>query len=430
MSSPLYAQGAAEVFGALETAPDGLTLIDAKARLSLYGLNTLREPTAIPIWRRLAGHALHPMALLLWAAGALALIGGRPLLGLVIWVVVLVNASFSFWQEYRAERAVSALKQLLPASARVLRAGQEMHIPASEIVPGDVLVLAEGDNVPADARVVEAYGLRVNQSTLTGEARPSLKLADASLREGLSELERPNLVFAGTSIVAGTGRAVVVATGMLTQFGRIANLTQTVPDEPSPLQSEMAWITKRIAFLALGLGTFVFLAATLEVRLPALEALILAIGIVVATIPVGLRPTVTLSLAMAVQRLARRGVLVKKLASVETLGAISMICTDKSGTLTQNQMTVRELWVGGRRLSLSGVGYEPLGEFHPAPAGPLAGDLKALLSAAMLCNNARLTPPSPDQPNWACLGDQTEAALRVAALKGGIDEAALAHHFP
>ena len=215
----------------------------------------------------------------------------------------------------------------------------------------------------------------------------------------LSELERPNLLFAGTSIVSGTGRAVVFATGMLTQFGRIANLTQAVPDDPSPLQLEMDRITRRIAFLALGLGVIVFLAASWKWACRCWRPLFLAIGIIVATMPVGLRPTVTLSLAMAVQRLARRGVLVKKLAGVETLGATSVICTDKSGTLTQNQMTVREIWVSGQRLSVSGVGYEPIGEFRPAPAGALvAADLEELLTAGMLCNNARLTPPRPRAP--------------------------------
>src|SRR5262245_56756945 len=233
-------------------------------------------------------------------------------------------------------------------AARVVRSGQEVKVAASEIVPGDVLVLAEGDNVPADARVVEEYGLRLNQATLTGEAVPARKTADASFREGLSELERPNLIFAGTSLVSGTGRAVVFATGMTTQFGRIANLTQAVPEAPSPLQLSLARLTKRISFVATGLGLLIFLGAILEVGVPWLEAFILAIGMIVAVVPEGLVPTVTLSLARAVQRLAKRGTLVKKLAIVETLGATSVICTDKSGTLTQNQMTVRELWVAGQ----------------------------------------------------------------------------------
>src|SRR3990172_3575349 len=272
-----------------------------------------------------------------------------------------LHAGFSFWQEYRAERAVAALKQVLPAYARVMRGGEEVRIPAGDVVPGALLVLAEGDNIPADARVVEEYGLRVNQATLTGEAMPARKTAEASWREGLSDLERPNLVFAGTSVVSGTGRAVIHATGMLSQFGRIANLTEAVPDAPSPLQHSMARMTRVISFVGLGLGAVIFFDAVFDVGLSGLEAFILAIGMIVAVIPEGLRPTVTLSLAMAVQRLARRGVLVKKLAVLETLGTTSVICTDKNGTLTRNQMTVRQVWVGGKQLHISGLGYEPKG---------------------------------------------------------------------
>ena len=453
-STPLYALRVPEVYQALETSPQGLTPEEAQARLALYGPNTLAEPPSPPLWRHFIGHLTHLMALLLWAAGALALIGGEPVLAVVIWVVVLINAAFSLWQEYRAERAVAARKHLLPAYARVIRAGKEMHIPASELVPGDVILLAEGDNVPADARVVEEYGLRANHATLTGEAVPVRKTAEASLREGLTELERTNLVFAGTSIVSGTGRAVVYNTGMLTQFGRIARLTQAVREAPSLLQQQVVRVTRRIALFALVLGAIVFLVSIMEVGLPHIEAFVLALGIIVAAIPEGLLPTITLSLAIAVERLARRGVLVKKLAVVETLGTTSVICADKSGTLTQNQMTVREVWVSGQRLSVSGVGYEPKGQFIPetpgyaqsdgsAPQSPppekrggggippeVQADLEALLIAADLCNNARLNPPSPERPQWTCLGDATEAALRVLALKGGVDEPALARTYP
>ncbi len=428
---PLHSLRVAEVFVALETSADGLAPEEAQARLSLYGHNVLAEPAEAPRWRKWVGHTTHPMAVLLWAAGLLALLSGRPALSGVIWIVVLVNAGFSFWQEYRAERAVAALKHILPAYARVIRASAEVKIPASEVVPGDVLVLAEGDNIPADARVVEEYGLRTNNAALTGEAMPARKTADASVREGLTEVERPNLVFAGTSVVSGTGRAVAFATGMITQFGRIANLTQTVPEEASLLQQQLQRVTKIIALLAIGLGAIAFLVGALDVGLARLDAFIFAVGIIVAAVPEGLLPTVTLSLAMAVQRLAQRGVLVKKLAVVETLGTTSVICTDKSGTLTQNQMTVREIWVAGQRLSVSGVGYEPNGDFSPSPAGARTeDDLNALLAAAMLCNNSRLNPPSPDRPRWTYLGDQTEAALRVLALKGEVDDQAMSLTYP
>lgn len=432
-STPLYSLRVAEVYKAMETSPEGLSSSEAEARRSLYGSNLLSEPTQIPLWRKFIAHALHWLALILWIAGFLAFLVREPVLGIVIWIVILINAVFSFWREYRAEQAMVALRKLLPSYARLIRDGMEVQIPASEVVPGDILVLAEGDNIPADARVVEEYGLRTNNATLTGEAVPARKTSDASLREGISEVERPDLVFAGTSVVSGTGKAVVYANGMLTQFGRIAHLTQAVKEEPSPLQDELIRITRIISIAAIGIGVIVFVVGAFDptVGLGKFDAFILAIGILVAAVPEGLPATITLSLAMAAQRLALRGVLVKKLAIVETLGTISVICTDKSGTLTQNQMTVREVWVGGQRISLSGVGYEPQGEYSPDPAGqPFEGDLQALLEAATLCNNSRLNPPTPEHPQWTSLGDQTEAALRVAALKGSVSERSLSATLP
>jgi magnesium-transporting ATPase (P-type) len=430
-SIPIHSLRAIDVYSALETSPQGLNAEQAAQRLSLYGPNALTGPRGVPLWRRFLGHTAHLMALLLWVAAALAFVAREPALGLVIILVVLINAGFSFWREYRAEQAMAALRRLLPTYARVLRAGAEARIFASEVVPGDVLVLAEGDSIPADARVVEEFGLRTNNTTLTGEAVPGRKVAEASLRDGLTDVERPNLVFAGTSVVSGTGRGVVYATGMLTQFGRIAHLTQAVREEPSPLQEELRRVSRVISAIAVGLGALVFIVGSLQVGMPRLEAFVLAIGILVAAVPEGLSPITTLSLAMAVQRLAQRGVLVKRLALMETLGTVSVVCTDKSGTLTQNQMTIREVWVSGERISVTGVGYEPRGEFVPQPAASgVTQELRTLLLAGSLCNNARLNPPTPDRPQWTSLGDQTEAAMRVLALKGGLDERAVAEAYP
>ena len=423
-SAPIYSLRPTEVHAALESSPEGLSAEEARSRLALYGPNRLHviKPVSLE-YQRLLAQVSHPMAILLLTAGLIAVIGGRPVLGIAIWVVVLVNAVFSFWQEYRAERAVSSLEKLLPAYARVLREGAESSLPTSDIVPGDVLVLAEGDNIPADARVVQEFGLRVNNAALTGEALPARKSAEASARAELTEVERPNLVFAGTSVSAGTARAIVYSTGSLTQFGRIARLTQETPARESRLKMEMNRVTRLFTIAALGIGVLSFSWGVWQEGIPWLSAFLLAIGIIVAVIPEGLVPTLTLSLAIAVQRLARRGVLVKSLAMMETIGTTSVICTDKSGTLTQNQMTVRELWSGDRQYRVSGSGYEPQGDFIPAPSGPEKGDVHLLLSAAALCNNSRLLPPVPERPTWSYLGDQTEAALRVLGLKGGVDEA-------
>jgi Ca2+-transporting ATPase len=420
-----------EVFSALDTSPEGLFTGEAEARLRLYGLNALPEPPQPPVWRKLLTHIAHPMALLLWSAGLFALLIGHPTLPWVIWLVVLLNAGFSFWQEHRAQQAVAALSNLLPSYSRVVRDGQEALTPTDKVVPGDVLVLAQGDNIAADARVVEQFGLRVNQAALTGEALAATKTEQASLREGLTELEQPNLVFAGSSVVSGTGRAVVFATGTLTQFGRIARLTQAVEEVPSPLQQEITRLTRIISIIAFAIGLVVFGVGIADIGIARTEAFLLAVGIIVAMMPEGLRPTLTLSLAIAVQRLARHEVLVKKLAIVETLGRVSVVCTDKSGTLTHNQMTVRELWVAGQSIHVSGEGYEPEGRFTPvADRTPPESDLKTALTAAMLCNNARLLPPTADRPRWSSLGDQTEAALRVCALKGDLNEQSLNTTYP
>ncbi len=432
-STPIYSLRVNEVFQSLETSLQGLSITEAESRRALYGTNILSEPVRPAIWRKYITQAIHPFVLMMVIAGTITLFEKQIALSLVIWFLTFVNAAFSFWREYRAEQAVEKLKHLLPAYAHVIRDGKVVHLPAAEIVPGDLLILAEGDNIPADARVVEEYGLRVNNASLTGESLAARKTADASLVSGVSELERPNLIFAGTSVASGTGRAVVYATGMLTQFGRIAQLTQTVQEEPSPFQQELDRLSRTLSFVAIGVGAFVLLVSLYEptVSERVEHPILLALGIIVAITPEGLPVTLTLSLARAVQRLTTRGVLSKRLSVVETLGNVSVICTDKSGTLTQNQMTVREVWVTNRKLQVGGVGYEPKGQYRPNPSGaPFESDLNALLTAAMSCNNARINAPSPDHPMWTSLGDQTEAALKVAAMKAGVAEDAVSKSYP
>ncbi len=431
LSQPFSSLSLPELYQALETSPSGLREDEINARLNLYGPNILADLPPPPLWRRLIGYFTHPMALLLWLSGVVLLISRHTYLAALIWFVVLFNGSLSFWREYQARKAVKALSKFLPVYARVTRKGQERSVPVQDLVPGDVLILSEGDNIPADARVVEDFGLRVNNSTLTGEAVPVRKTSDPSQRDDLSEIEQPNLVFAGTSVVAGTGRAVVYATAMQTQFGRIANLTHTVKDEPSLLQGEMKLLSRRISIAGLILGAIVFISAMTDVKMPLVQSLVMAAGIIVAMIPEGLVPTLTLILAMGVQRLAKEGVLVKQLSKLETLGTISVICTDKSGTLTQNQMTVRKLWVDGQTMDVSGTGYNPEGDIRDHRGAKINhqnnSSLGDLLTAAFLCNNSRLNPPRPEDPRWSFLGDQTEAALLVLAKKGQVDDQAGAY---
>ncbi|MBI3172254.1 MAG: cation-transporting P-type ATPase [Chloroflexi bacterium] len=431
MSTPIFSLRVSEALEALETSAAGLSSAEAESRLQLYGPNILTQQKKAPVWERWLRELAHPPTLVLIIVGLVALTQLDGLLALIIWSIILVNTGFSFWREYRAEQAIEKLRAILPSFAHVIREGVESYIPSSEVVPGDILVLAEGDNIAADARVLEEYGLRTNNATLTGEAIPARKMADASLQSGISELDRPNLIFAGTSIASGTGRAVVTATGMSTQFGRIARLTQSIAEEPTPFQKELNRLSKSTAWIALGIGAIVIVVGYFSLNFPVHEVILLALGIVVAVIPEGLIATLTLSLAAAVQRLAQRGVLAKKLSTVEKLGQVSVICTDKSGTLTQNQMTVRDLWVAGKRVKVSGVGYEPEGRFSPDPSGQSwEKDLLCLLEVASCCNNARVNAPTLEHPGWSSLGDQTEAALKVAAMKDGITEEAVNRILP
>lgn len=440
--SKIYALPIGEIYSALGTRPDGLLEAEVVERQHKYGLNVLHEARGKPLYIKLLANFTHLMAILLWVGGLVGFIAQMPQLGIAIWMVNVINGVFSFWQEYRAERATEALRKLLPTYARVLRGGEEARIQAEQLVPGDVILLGEGDRISADCRLVQQAELRTDQSTLTGESRPVRKSADALLQEGITHTEMPNLVFAGTSVASGTGKAVVYATGMETEFGKIANLTQAVEDELSPLQREMANATRVVTFLSTGIGALFFLLSVVLAGVSLAEGFIFAMGMVVAFVPEGMLPLVTLSLAMGTQRMARRNALIKKLSAVETLGCTTVICTDKTGTLTQNEMTVRDLWLPGddtssngeRQLQVTGIGYEPQGAIL---SGDVVQDIKHdmdlqhLLNAAQLCNDARLLPPqeksdsveSSESVNtrWTILGDPTEAALLVVARKAGLD---------
>ena len=333
----------ADVYQALQTRPEGLSQAEAEERLGRYGRNAIREVKGKPLYLKFLANFTHVMAILLWFGGIVGFIAQMPQLGIAIWMVNIINGVFSFWQEYKAEKATEALRQLLPSYARVLRNGEETRILAEELVPGDVMLLAEGDRISADGRLVQDAELRVDQSTLTGESHPVRKASDTAFSDSLTRAEVPNLVFAGTSVAAGTGRAVVFASGMETEFGKIAHLTQSVGEELSPLQKEMGRVTRAVTVLATGIGLLFFFLATLVVGTDLLAAFIFAMGMIVAFVPEGMLPTVTLSLAMGTQRMAKRHALIKRLSAVETLGCTNVICTDKTGTLTQNEMTVREL---------------------------------------------------------------------------------------
>ncbi len=423
-SLELCALAAPQVYEHLESSRKGLTDEEAARRLSVYGENVLTAKKPIPLWRRFAAHLVNMFAILLWVAAVLAFLSAQAALGWAIILVILLNAVFAFVQEFRAERAIEALKNMLPPKARVVRGGVAKEIEARLLVVGDLMVVEEGDLISADARLVYSADLRVDNSALTGEVDPVVRRADTTCVDPPSITDVESFIFTGSTAVLGQGRAVVFATGMDTEFGKIAGLTQSVGDRLSPLQRNIEKLSKLISMIAVGLGIFFFALGKIIVGMELLGAAVFAIGIIVANVPEGLLPTLTMALSVAAQRMAKRHVLVKKLSSVETLGSTTVICTDKTGTLTANQMTVREVWLPGLTVQVEGVGYAPHGSFT-ADGGDITGDARTrlddCLTAAMLCNNAHLRAPADGTDLWTILGDPTEAAMLVAGVKAGFE---------
>jgi magnesium-transporting ATPase (P-type) len=412
-----------EVYKALGSSVLGLSKSQAEERQKEYGKNLIEEKKKKSVILVFLSNFIHLMASLLWIGGTVAFFAGMPQLGVAIWLVNVINGVFSFMQEHRAGKATDALRNMLPSYARVIRDGEEQKILAEDLVVGDIILLEEGDKISADARLIESSDLQVDQSTLTGESNPVRKFKDAVFKDDLTRAETPNLIFAGTNVSEGNGKAVVLDIGMHTEFGKIAGLTQNMKEVQSPLQKELDRLTKQISIIAISFGVFFFVAALLLVEEPIAASFIFALGMEVAFIPDGLLPTVTLSLAMAVQRMSKRNALVKKLSSVEALGSTTVICTDKTGTLTQNEMTVNHLWLADREYEVTGVGYSSNGEVVCGGKKVKADaddDMKLLLTGAALCSNARLLPPGEESPRYTVLGDPTEACLGVVAEKAGI----------
>ena len=398
----IHSLSAEQALASLNSSAAGLDASEAARRLAEYGANHLEEVERQHLLLRFAQEFTHFFAIILWIGAVLAFVAehfdpgqGMARLGVAIVGVVIINGIFSFWQEYKAERAVEALRQLLPQKVKALRAGEIVGLLASELVPGDIVLLEEGDFVPADCRLTEVFGLRVNLSTVTGESLAKARTAESSSEE--SPLQARNVVLAGTSVVSGQGRGVVYATGMRTEFGRIAHLTQTAGETVSPLQREIARLSRIVAGLATGMGVLLFFAGQ-AMGLPAWENLLFAIGIIVANVPEGLLPTVTLSLAMATQRMARRNALVRHLPAVEALGSTTVICSDKTGTLTQNRMSVQRLWIGGAFMPRSDL---------PTRAHVLQEHRQLFINAA-LCHNLKAVEETGRQ---ALHGDPMEIAL-------------------
>src|SRR4030043_959565 len=383
-----------EVLRSLVTSENGLTEEEAKKRFLEFGPNEIQEVKKKPLILRFISQFTHFLAILLWIAAVLSFLSeylhpgeGMLLLSVAIIGVIVINAVFAFIQEYRAEKALEEMKKLLPYYVKVLRDEKEKEIYAREIVPGDIVMLSEGDKIPAEARLIETFELRVNNAPLTGESEPVTRISEPSEGEIINS---PNIAFAGTTVISGSGKGVVFATGMRSEFGRIAQLTGTVTSGLSPLQKEVVKITKIVTAIAATTG-LIFFGIGFIIGRTFWENFLFAIGIILANVPEGLLPTVTLSLAMGSQRMLKRKALIKTLTSVETLGSVTVICTDKTGTLTQNRMAVKRLGFIDR-------------------AQKIENQKPSLLAVALLCNNTK-------EVEGDLKGEPTETALYRAAIE-------------
>lgn len=415
-----HALAAAEVLDRLDAREEGLSSAEAARRLSVFGPNRLPEPERPSAWRRFLRQFHNVLIYVLLVAGAITLLLGQLVDTAVIFGVVVINAVMGFLQEDKAERALDSIRSLLAPQAMALRDGHRLVLPAEQLVPGDIVVVQAGDRVPADLRLLRAKALEVNEAALTGEAVPVAKdpapvAADAPLAE------RSSMLFSGTLVTRGQGIGIVVATGAATEIGRIGVLVETVQQRTTPLVGQMARFARLLTLWILLLSAAAMVVGVWLQGFPAREMFLAAVAIAVAAIPEGLPAIVTIMLAIGVERMARRNAIVRRLPAVETLGSVTVICSDKTGTFTKNEMTVDAIALPQRIIEVTGAGYEPHGEFRSDGAAIDPDDcsgLRLLLQAGMLCNDAAI---EAENGSWLAHGDPMEAALIVAAMKAGLD---------
>jgi len=443
VARPPHAEAIEALLKRIDTDPaKGLSAAEAQKRLEKDGKNELPPPPRPSAIKRFFAQFANPIVLTLLVAAVIALVeaGHRvhePALvrygdAIAILLIVALNAVLGFYQEQRAEAALDALQKMQTPNAKVHRDGKIIVVAAGELVVGDVLEVEAGDAIAADARIVYAANLAAEESVLTGESVPVGKDANATVADDATIGDRTNMLFVGTSIVRGKARAIVTATATRTEIGKLSVLIHSVGDRKTPLEDKLDAFGKQILWVCLGLSLLMFARGMIKGDRSWHELLLEAVSLAVAAIPEGLPAITTITLALGMQRMAKRGAIVRKLAAVETLGAATVICTDKTGTLTQNEMTVREAYAGHVRYEVTGIGYDPAGEIRAdghkvAPnakgSAELSKPLRHLLEIGALCNNASLEQKGDD--HWTALGDPTEAALLTLAAKAGIEKDAL-----
>jgi Ca2+-transporting ATPase len=426
-----------ETFDALESGSRGLTPAEVERRLEEHGPNEIERAEGISKLEILWAQIKNPLVFVLVMTALISLLAGKQADAIVIAVVIVANTLIGFFQEYQAEEALQALKSQAAPEAEVLRdctdegACIEMRVPATQIVPGDVILLDAGDKVPADARLFETVNLEIEEAMLTGESIPVRKTVEPLERE-LPTAERTNLAYGGTIVRSGRGKGVVYATGAQTEMGKIATLIQETEKGPSPLQRQTLDLSKKLGILAAGVAVLTLVLGLIR-GLEWQEIFLFALASAVSSIPEGLPAVMSITLAVGVNRMARRNAIIRRLQAVDTLGAATVICTDKTGTLTSNQMTVQQVMAGGKTIHVTGVGFEPIGRFErdgerfDPTSDP---DVRLALHVGALCNNARLIQHFEDgDPTWEIRGDPTEGALVVATAKAGQHKEGLEERF-
>ncbi|WP_052722542.1 MULTISPECIES: cation-translocating P-type ATPase [unclassified Methanosarcina] len=422
-----YDQEISLVFEELKTSEEGLSSGEAEKRLDEYGKNELKEKEKVSVFRLFLSQFKSILIFILIIASIVSALLGESIDAIVILFTVFLAGVLGFVQEYRAEKAIELLKSLTSPEAAVIRNGTEKKIPSSELVPGDIILLQTGDRIPADARIIKEFNLKVDESSLTGESVSVQKIAD-SLPVDTSGADRKNMAYAGTAVAYGRGRAVVTATGMNTSFGELAGLLGTIERSKTPLQESLDKFGRWIGGATLLIVAFVAVLGVLS-GFPPLDMFLWGVALAVAAIPEALPAVVTVGLGLGVRRMVKRHALIRKLPSVETLGATDVICSDKTGTLTQNKMTVEKIYVNGEILNVTGNGYNPEGQFLKGDSEVAEDDihLRILLLGAALCNDSNLYK---EEDGWKITGDPTEAALMVAAAKAGFEKFGLDRKYP
>ncbi|MBU2560985.1 MAG: calcium-translocating P-type ATPase, SERCA-type [Nanoarchaeota archaeon] len=414
-----YRASVKELFSELSTSDDGISSEEAARRIQKYGRNEIEEVPPEPWWKLLLGQFNSPVIWILIAAVVVSFFIGEAVDAIVIAVILVLNAGLGFFQEFKAEKAIEALKKMASLKALVIRDGKQQKIDATELVPGDMIILETGEKIPADSRLFEASNLETQEAALTGESTPvSKEVVDIEKDAGIGD--RHNMVFSSTIIVRGHGKALVCDTGMRTEIGKIAHMIQTTETEMTPLQKQLAKLGKWLGILTIVICGIVFLTGIFMHEGKVLELFFAAVALAVAAIPEGLPAVVTISLSMGVRRMVKRNALVRHLPSVETLGCTTVICSDKTGTLTHNEMTVKHVFMNGKDATVDGSGYRPEGKFSVDPK-----ELDMLLKIGVLNNDAKL-----DRDEWSVMGDPTEGCLITSALKAGIDKTELDKNFP